>query len=199
MITRLFLLSLLFVLLPYQVFSQDDAPLATPEDTSITHEVTPKARVESKTYMLGMSYSFRDNLDKFWFHNSMPVKKTGWIGTTMSISSLMMLVMAGPDGEPRYGEGHHVTSSTTGGIGFFGNCGIKFGQASLITSAGVEFLIKEEQLEGASGFQWNAVGKVLGRPVGIVGFRIPFISRSDLELGYKTTGTTFVSLLLPFK
>lgn len=198
---RLILLALLVVLFSNQAFSQDDASVAPTEDTSITHEVTSSpVRAESKSYMFGTSYSFRDSLDKFWIHFSPPVYKTGWLGPSMGVSSLMLMVMTGPDGEePYFTHGYRVHNSTTGGIGFFGNFGIDFGQASLITSAGLELTITEEQRRDRYGYQWNAVGKVLGRPVGIVGLRMPFISQSDLEVGYKTTGTTFVSLLIPLK
>jgi hypothetical protein len=192
-------LALVVVLFSNQAFSQDDAPVTTQEDATVTHDVTASpVRTKSTSYVFGTSYSFRDSLDKFWIHFSPAVNKTGWLGPSVSISSLMIAVMTGPDGmEPYNSNSYRVHDSTTGGIGFFGNCGIKFGQGSLITSGGLEVTITEEQRRDRYGYQWNAVGKVLGRPVGMVGLRLPFISQSDLELGYKTNGTTFVSLLMP--
>jgi len=199
MVMKLLLLSLVVVLFSNQTFSQDNAPVTTPQDAAVTHEMTASpVRTKSTSYVFGTSYSFRDSLDKFWIHFSPSVNKTGWLGPSISISSLMIVVMTGPDGkEPYDANRYRVHDSTTGGIGFFGNCGIKFGPGSLITSGGLEVTIKEEQRRDPYGYQWNAVGKVLSRPVGIVGLRLPFISQSDLELGYKTTGTTFVSLLMP--
>jgi|GEM_PF-2671641 len=201
MAIRLLLLVLLVVLFSNQAFTQDNTQANTANGQVIT-QVTPQTVIyrQSTVYMVGSSYSFSDSQDKFWLNFSQNVSRTGWIGPSVSISSLMFLVMSHPDNaKPDNPYKYSVHDSTTGGVGFFGNFGIIMGQASLITSAGLELSITEEQRRNRNGYRWYDTSEVTVRPVGQIGFRLPFVYQTNLDLGYKTTGTAFVSIMAPIR